>query len=93
MSTKHTQPHEPGRITIEQDLFDIVAKCEQAGKTATRLMVTRALYTSPTAATQEIQRLRDVLALIEAQDQGCGGNLSAEEIYKAMQRLAREALR
>jgi hypothetical protein len=41
----------------------------------------------------DVQRLRDAIKLIECQDQGCGGNLKPEEIYQAMQRIARETLR
>jgi hypothetical protein len=45
-----------------------------------------------TAAHLERDSLKRTMRLIEVQDQGCGGNLKPEEIYRAMQKLARETL-
>ena len=41
---------------------------------------------------EEVERLRRVLRLIAAVDQGCGGNLSFEEMARSAMRQARDAL-
>lgn len=39
-----------------------------------------------------LEKFENTFKLIAAQDQGCGGNLSPTEIYKAMQKLALDAI-
>lgn len=46
-----------------------------------------------TAVEKERDELRRALYLIEHQDESCGGNLRPYEIYMAMQRIARAALK
>lgn len=41
---------------------------------------------------KEVERLRSVLRLISVVDQGCGGNLTFEEMAKSAMRDARAAL-